>query len=199
MKNVVIFGTGGHAKVIYDIVIKSNDRVVAFIDEYKEITDFLGIPVYRSLHEIVTENDYVIVAIGDNLTREKIYENYRYQWYTAIHPTSIIGQDVVIEEGAMILAGTILNSNCHIGKGTIINSGTIIEHDCEIGNYVHVSPHGTVCGTCKIGDRTWIGASATVINNISITSDVIVGAGSLVIKDIVNKGKYVGIPCRKTI
>lgn len=35
-KNVVIIGAGGHAKVIADIIKKSGDTIVGFLDDNKK-------------------------------------------------------------------------------------------------------------------------------------------------------------------
>ncbi len=37
--NVVIIGAGGHSKVVADIIIKSNDNVVGFLDDNVPIRD----------------------------------------------------------------------------------------------------------------------------------------------------------------
>ena len=34
-KNVVIIGAGGHAKVIADIIEKSGDKIIGFLDDEK--------------------------------------------------------------------------------------------------------------------------------------------------------------------
>ena len=36
-KNVIIIGAGGHAKVIADIIEKSGDEIVGFLDDNKEL------------------------------------------------------------------------------------------------------------------------------------------------------------------
>ncbi len=35
MKNVIVIGAGGHAKVIADIILKSGDNLVGFLDDNK--------------------------------------------------------------------------------------------------------------------------------------------------------------------
>ena len=36
-KNVIILGAGGHAKVVADIVIKSGDTLIGFLDDNIEV------------------------------------------------------------------------------------------------------------------------------------------------------------------
>ena len=51
-KNVIIIGASGHAKVIADIVIKSGDHLIGFLDDNEKLPikicgyDYLG-PVYN--------------------------------------------------------------------------------------------------------------------------------------------------------
>ena len=45
MKNVIIIGTGGHAKVIADIVLCAGDRLVGFLTSDRDKKEFLGYPV----------------------------------------------------------------------------------------------------------------------------------------------------------
>lgn len=202
-KEVVIIGAGGHGKVIADIIEKSGDNVVGFLDDNIEIGQKI-IANYTVLGKIAecknmqSENKslYFIIAIGDNHIRKEIYKKYELNYYTAIHPSSNIGFDVIIKEGTVVMANTCINSNTIIGKNCIINTGAIIEHDNHIESYVHVSPNATLCGTVKIGAFTHIGAGTVIKNNIEITDDCVIGAGAVVVKNVEEKGIYVGVPAK---
>ena len=203
-KNVVIIGAGGHGKVIADIIIKSGDNLLGFLDDNIPVGTKI-IKNYKTLGKIrectflqqYNRKLYFAIAIGDNYIRKNIYERYTLNYYTAIHPSSVIGMEVTIGDGTVIMANACISPNTKIGKCCIVNTGAIIEHDNEIGNYVHVSPNATLCGTVNVGDFTHIGAGATIKNNINITEDCIIGAGAVVVKDILEKGTYVGVPARR--
>lgn len=212
MKKIVIIGSGGHAKVIADILLKRKDilkedlDIVGFLDdnfqnlEYREI---FNLPILGSL-ELIEEfknKDYeYIIAIGNNLIRKKIADKYsNLIYYTAIHPTAVIGNMVTIEEGTVVMANAVVNSYSKIGKHCILNTSCVVEHDNKIEDYVHISVSAKTGGTVKIGDNTWIGISATIKNNISICDNCSVGAGGVVIKDIKEKGTYVGVPVERII
>ena len=203
-KQVVIIGAGGHAKVIADIIVKSGDKLLGFLDDNikkgkKIINEY---QILGKIDESInlqkgTQNLYFIIAIGDNYTRKSICERYHLNYYTAIHPSSNIGMNVKIEEGTAIMANACINANTRIGKNCIINTGAVIEHDNIIEDYVHISPNATLCGTVKVSSYTHIGAGVVVKNNIKITDNCIIGAGAVVVKDIEEKGTYVGIPTKK--
>lgn len=200
-KNVVIIGAGGHAKVIADIITKSNDNVIGFLDDNLSLQ---GNRIYLDKKVIGTTKDidkykeyYFVIGIGNNSTRENLATSHDLKWYTAIHPSAIIANEVSIEEGSVIMAGTIVNTGTKIGKHCIINTKSSIDHDNIIGNYTHISPGATLAGTVHIKERVWICAGATIINNITIAKNNIIGAGSVVIKDINEEnGTYIGVPAK---
>lgn len=209
MKNIVIIGSGGHAKVIADILLKRKEvlkeelDIIGFLDdnfqnlEYREI---FNIPILGSL-ELIEEfknKDYeYIIAIGNNLIRKKIAEKYsKLIYYTAIHPTAVIGNMVTIEEGTVVMANAVINSYSKIGKHCILNTSCVIEHDNNIKNYVHISPNTTLCGGVVIKEKSWIGAGSNIKQGVSIGKNVIVGAGTVVIRDVENNVTAVGNPAR---
>lgn len=206
-KNVIIIGAGGHSKVIADIIVKSQDNVLGFLDDNIPINTVIikekNLKVLGKIEDSLKlkekNNDIVfVVGIGNNKTRKAIAENYPdLNYYTAIHPSSQIALDVKIEDGTVIMANTCINASTIIGKHCIINTGAIIEHDNIIEDYVHISPNATVCGTVKIGELTHIGVGSTIKNNINICSNCIIGAGAVVVKKIEEKGTYVGVPAKK--
>lgn len=206
-KNVVIIGAGGHAKVIADIIDKSKDIVIGFLDDNKTKGDIIvkeeqykvigRIDDCRKIQLESPEIEFVI-AIGNNKVRKQIAERYEnLKFYTAIHPSSQIALDVEIGEGTVVMANTSINTSVKIGKHCIINTGTIIEHDNILKDYVHISPNATLCGTVEIGGLTHVGAGATIRNNIKICDNCVVGVGSVVVKDIKQYGTYIGVPAMK--
>ena len=203
-KKVIIIGAGGHAKVIADIIEKSGDEVVGFLDDNKEIGTTI-INEYKVIGDlnnrftmaVTKENLEFIIAIGDNKKREEISHSPNLKFYTAIHPSAQIGLDVRIEEGTVIMANSCINSSAKIGKHCIINTGAIIEHDNIIEDYVHISPNATLGGTVKIGESTHVGIGSIVKNNITICKNCTIGAGAVVVKNIIEEGTYVGVPARE--
>lgn len=203
-KNVIIIGAGGHAKVIADIIEKSGDEIVGFLDDNKELgtTVINNYKIIGDLNNrftmVVTKKDVeFIIAIGDNRKREEISHSPNLKFYTAIHPSAQIGLDVEIQEGTVVMANSCINSSAKIGKHCIINTGSIIEHDNIIEDCVHISPNAALGGTVKIGENTHVGIGSIVKNNITICRNCIIGAGAVVVKDILKEGTYVGVPAKK--
>lgn len=199
MQNVVIIGTGGHAKVVADIIKLNKDNLIGFLTNDDTLTSFLGKPIlgldteYKKI-----KNAQFIIAIGNSCVREKIANSMPdAKWYTAIHPKAIISQtETVIGEGTVISANAVVNACSKIGKHCIINTNCTVEHDNIIKSFSHISVGTMLAGNVYVGEKTWIGIGASVKNGITICDNCLIGAGAVVVKDIVKPGIYIGVPAR---
>jgi sugar O-acyltransferase (sialic acid O-acetyltransferase NeuD family) len=201
--NLLIIGASGHGKVVADIALKMNKwQSVFFLDDDESLKSSMGIEVIGKSNEAFKLlNDYDIsVAIGNNAIREKLkieLESKGASLPALIHPTAVIGEQVNIGSGTVVMAGVVVNCCTRIGKGCIINTGSTIDHDNVIGDFTHISPGVHLAGTVIIGQRTWLGIGSIVSNNVNITSGCKIGAGAVIIKDITEPGIYVGVPVRR--
>ena len=203
MKAVIIIGASGHGKVIVDIVLKSGDRLVGFLDDNpNKDKNFIGFPVlgvvddYREYREQGIE---FVIAIGNVEIRERIARKLKdVSWYTAIHPSAVISDiDVDIGVGTVVMANAVINTGAKIGKHCIINSSAVVEHDNKIDDFVHISVGAKLAGTVSVGKSSWIGIGATVSNNVNICGNCMIGAGTVVVKDIRDAGTYIGVPAKR--
>ena len=194
-----IIGNGGHARVVRDIFKSNKLKVDGFFDDKQcDEKDYIGKIEEISELEDTSELKYTITcAIGSNEVRENIFKQYpNANWKTIIHPFTFISNNVEIDCGTIVCAGSIIQSNVSIGKQCIINTKVSIDHDCIIGNFVHIAPGSTLCGTVKVGEGTFIGAGTVVKNGISIGKNCIIGCGSNVVKDISDNVVAYGNPCK---
>lgn len=94
---------------------------------------------------------------------------------TTIHPTAIIGDNIILGDNVKIGPYTIIEDGVTIGNNTVISAhsviktGTIIEHDCFIDNFVALGGRPQDSGFdinirsgVKIGHHTVIHEHATV-------------------------------------
>lgn len=200
MRDVIIIGAGGHAKVIADIVLSSGDNLLGFLDGFTTESTFLGKPILGKDTDYSSYPDaYFIIAIGDPIAREKFATNMAdVKWYTAIHPRAVISSiDTSIDEGTVVMANAVINPSAHIGKHCIINTCAVVEHDNQLSDFVHISVGTKLAGKVTVGKRTWVGVGASVSNGISICENCMIGAGAVVIKNILDSGTYVGVPAKK--
>ncbi|PEW87009.1 acetyltransferase [Bacillus cereus] len=202
-KKLLIIGASGHGKVIADIALKMNKwQSIAFLDDNENVKSSMGIEIIdnsASISKYVDDHDF-FVGIGNNVIREKVQsqlENEEASIPVLIHPSAIIGEQVYLEAGTVVMAGAVINCCTKIGKGCIINTASTVDHDNVIEDYVHISPGAHLAGTVKVGSGTWLAIGSIVINNINITSECKIGAGAVVIRDITETGTYVGVPARR--
>lgn len=198
-KKVIIVGASGHARVIADIIKCSGDEVIGFLDD-RNPDDFPGIKILGRVNEhktLQTEEVQFIVGIGQNETREEIVQYLgALSYYTAIHPSATIAEDIIIGEGTTIMANAVVNTSSRIGKHCIINTAATVDHDSILMDYVHLSPGVHLSGTVSIGKGTWLGTGTVVSNNVNICGGCTIGAGAVVIKGIDEPGTYVGVPAK---
>jgi sugar O-acyltransferase (sialic acid O-acetyltransferase NeuD family) len=141
----------------------------------------------------------VMVTIADPIKRMKIVNKLPIttKFFTFIHPTSLILQNIKIGDGCFIGAMSILTTNIKIGNHCILNRANHIGHDTIIGDYFSAMPGSIVSGNCHLGNRVYLGTNSSIREKINVSSDVIIGLNSGVVKNINNPGKYGGVPCVK--
>lgn len=189
IKELLIYGNGGHAKVVADIARLNGYNKIRFIDDSSNNLKF---------SENLPRID-IIIAIGNNKIREFLQNkvlNLGFNVISLIHPSAIISPSAKIARGAVIMPLAIINADAKIEDGVIINSSSVIEHDCICLSFSHISPSATLAGGIKIGKRTQIGANSVIKECIKICDDVLIGAGSVVVNDIEESGIYAGNPAK---
>ncbi|AOM13964.1 MULTISPECIES: acetyltransferase [Bacillus cereus group] len=202
-KKLLIIGAGGHGRVIADIALRMNKwEHIAFLDDNEAVKTSMGIEIIDKLasaSKYIQDYD-IFVGIGNNVMREKLQgqlEACEASIPVLVHPNAIVGKQVQLGAGTVVMAGVVINCCTNIGKGCIINTASTVDHDNAIGDYVHISPGAHLAGTVKCGRGTWIGIGSTISNNINISCNCTIGAGTVVIRDIESEGIYIGVPAVK--
>lgn len=194
MHNYVIYGAGGHAKVVADALLSDGKAIYTFIDNNRT-GQYLDITLNKDLSDLDFQYDSII-AIGDNATRKRLSLSYQAKYGTVKHSSAFISNSVLVEEGSVVLHQSVIQIGSRIGKHVIINTNASVDHDCLIEDFVHIAPGSTLCGNIKIGAGTLVGAGSTIIPNITIGKWGIIGAGSVIIKDVPDYAVVVGNPGR---
>lgn len=194
---IYLYGAGGHAKVITEILEENNIAIKAFIDGNPSVKTLWQYPVYQELPSSFDKaNDAVIIAIGSNTVRKRIAGELNVNFTTAVHPKATISNRAVIGDGTVVMGNVLINADVKIGRHCIINSSASVDHDCNIHDFVHISPNASLCGNVTVGEGSQIGAGATIIPGITIGKNVIIGAGAVVIRNIPDNTIAVGNPAK---
>ncbi len=179
-KQLVFIGAGGHAQVIYDIVM-TNAKY--FIDDQK--TSFFDL---EKLHEcdLLTMNNEVDLVMGiggvtpAQLTRRfnmyELFKDKKFTFPAIFHIRAIISSLAMISSGSMVFAGAIVNAGAQVGEGVIINTGAIIEHDVVVADGAHICPGAIVLGGAQIGKNALIGAGAVVLPGAIVEEGALIKA-----------------------
>ena len=192
-----LYGAGGHAMVIAELLEVSGMQIIGFYDEMTYKKEVFEYPVLKSANEInVKNNVHWIVCVGNNKARKTITEKRAFLYGRAIHPTAQISKRASIGEGTVIMAGVVVNSSAVIGKHVIVNTNASIDHECILEDYVHVSPGASLAGNVVVGEGTHIGTGASVIPGVRIGKWCTIGAGAAIIKDVPDFATVVGVPGR---
>lgn len=195
MKNkIYIRGAGGFAIEVCAWAEQSGFKVIAFVDEFPQTKELLGIPVVdRNGYDILAP---VVVAIGNPHIRRKIvateYSNANFA--IIIHPSAIVGKDVEIGPGSIICPNVVITSKVKMGEHAHLNLATTVGHSCEIGSFFTTAPGAKISGDCKIGDRVYFGTNSSIKQKLTVVDDVIIGLGAGVLRNITQPGTYIGIP-----
>jgi len=141
MKRIVLIGGGNQAHYTADIINKEGKyNIVGIIDSIHEIgSDRFGYKVLgrqENLEKLIYEYDIEggVISIGDNWIRYHVYNQIKelvpnFNFVNAIHPSVIIGENVKIGKGVVMMAGCIINPKSKIGNFTFFATGAQVEHD----------------------------------------------------------------------
>lgn len=201
----LIFGAGGHGKVVADLIRAAGMDVAGFVDQsgVGRVAEPGGAVVVGLQDEFLSGGKPsslpATVAIGNNRVRHELIQKLTdlgWELPVLIHPKAVISPSATIGHGSHVMAGAVINAAAQIGEGVIINTNATIEHDVIIHPAVHISPGAVLAGEVEVGQGAWVGAGAVVINGVEIGANAIVGAGAVVIKDVPAGATVVGNPAR---
>src|SRR5690242_749178 len=107
---LVVFGSGGHAKVVIEAVLaRTPDRKVVVLDDSdgEGAGSVLGLRVLGDRNHL-DSSSRVIPAIGDNQARARLISWLLDQGHaleTVIHPSAVVARSVIIGAGTFVSAG----------------------------------------------------------------------------------------------
>jgi len=204
MEKILIVGSGGHAKVIIDILKNSTEyELIGLTDPFPKHERIMGLPILGDdsiLPKLFEEGiKYAFIAIGDNQKRIQLAFEIMQMGFgviNAISSHSYVSKSIQLGVGIAIMPGVIINPDAIINDHVIINTGATIDHDCIIETGCHIAPGCNIAGNVRIGKGSLLGIGTKVIPNITIGEWTIVGAGSVVVNNVPSYALAVGFPAR---
>ena len=195
MDEIILVGSGGHARACIDVIELSGQFKVAGLVE-KDKTDNqgnLGYPIIgidNELQALRQKYSYAMITVGQiksSDTRVRLFQLLNQLGYTLpaiISPRAYVSKHAHIGNGSIVMHGAIMNANAKIGKNCIINNQALIEHDAIIGDHCHIATGAVINGEVSVGNESFIGSGTITKQCISIGSHCVIGAGSVLKSDV---------------
>ena len=226
LPSLVVVGAAGHGREAWEIALACREgtrffgafELLGFLDDGSPDADRLTRIGARHLGPVSILADldtFFVVGIGDPATRRRIdaltnsvarsilcppnsgtLETGRPSPATLVHPSAIVGHDVVLGPGCVVAQGAVITTNVRIGRHTHLNVRSSVSHDCTVGDFVTISPGATVCGTVAIADEAYLGAGSCILPNVSVGTAAMIGAGAVVTTNVPARTTVVGVPAR---
>ena len=204
-RRVLVWGAGGHGKVIVDALMAGGEWEVAGIldeDEKKRGTEVLGVKVFSmgsAVGEAAKALDCgrVAVAIGDNYTRFEKLKQARRAGLTpvnVVHPSAHVSRFVKMGEGVTILAGATINPGTTIEDNVCVNTSASVDHDNYLERSCHIFPNATLTGGVRIAEFANVGSGAVIAPNLTVEKYSYVGAGAVVLANVAEGTVVFGVP-----
>ena len=208
LRKLVIWGAGGHATVVADIVrLGGRHEIAAFMDDSPSGRDgdLLGVPIIcqrEKLKSVLREGLCdIIIGIGDCATRLRlgaVAKEMGFRLATAIHPQAVVASTAKIGAGCVIAAGAVVNPGVVLGENVIVNTSASVDHDCVVEDGVHICPGAHLAGNVTVRRGVWVGIGATVIEGVEIGKGSMIAAGGVVVSDIADGVLAKGVPAKES-
>jgi sugar O-acyltransferase (sialic acid O-acetyltransferase NeuD family) len=195
---VILFGAGGHAKVIVAALRQAGWRIQAIYDDdpAKLGGDVSGVPVAGASAE-AAPGLRAVIAVGDNASRERLASRRPGQhWLTVIHPGAQVDPSARIGPGTVVFAGAVVQAGAVIGSHAIINTGATIDHDCVIDDFAHIGPGAHLAGGVRVGRGAFLGIGSAAVPHVRIGDWTTVGAGGVVTRNLEDRIVAAGVPAK---
>lgn len=215
-QQLVIFGSGGVAREVHDIVEAINAKetnlgkppVFTFLGFISPASPNLDLLTDRGpylggddvIQEFSADTSYV-VGIGSGMIREAVStqaDNAGLKAATLIHPLAHIGNHgISIGEGTIIGALSSITTDVELGRHVFIDRNVNIGHDAILEDFCSVYPGASISGNVTLASNVTVGTGARIIQGLSIGRQAFIGAGAVVTKRVSPEITVIGVPAKK--
>jgi sugar O-acyltransferase (sialic acid O-acetyltransferase NeuD family) len=208
VRDLVIFGTGGFAREVHQLVEDLNaDRqtwnVLGFLDDdaLMEGESLHQLPILGGRGWLEGRSVAIAIGVGTPAARWRLVEHLSrldpaLVFPPLLHPLAWIGNRIQLGSGAIICAGARLTTDLAVRDHVQINLDATVGHDSVLREFTTVAPGVNISGRVTIGEGCDLGTGAAIIQGISIGAWTIVGAGAVVVGDIPANVTVVGTPAK---
>jgi sugar O-acyltransferase (sialic acid O-acetyltransferase NeuD family) len=140
-----------------------------------------------------------VIGIGSPAARQRIDAlllAHGREAATLRHPSAVVASEVVVGEGCVLAANSIVTTNIRLGRHVHVNIAASVSHDCTLGDYTTLAPGVRLAGNVTTGIGVDIGIGAVARPGITIGDWARVGAGAAVVSDVEGSTLVAGVPAR---
>ena len=198
----IIYGNGAIARLLYSYARHSMDIVAFTVDDAcidDAATSFLGLPLLpfsQVALQLPPDEHDMLIAVGFlemNALRARKHreaEEKGYRLATFVHTSVLRHDDVLIEDGCIILDHVSIHPGCRIGRGTFISSNVNLGHDCVIGAYNWINAGIAIAGGCSIGEACFFGVNSSTAHGLRLGARNFIAANTLINRDTLDDQVY---------
>lgn len=157
-----------------------------------------GIPVLGTIDGYVpSPDDEFLCAVGEPRMKRACYNHMMAvgaRFATLIHPSAIVGRNVMIGPGSLVCPFTQLSCDITLGKLVTFGTNSNTAHDTIIGDFAQISGSCEINGRAIVEEGAFLGSHATILPRVRVGAYAYVGAGSVVLKNVKAGVKVFGNP-----
>lgn len=191
MQRLLLVGGGYGAVQTLDIVANTpHQRVVAIMDDNPALQgkSVGGVPIVGGVNteqavEMLRAGqfDAAVITVSTSIPfRVRIFEAWREHgipFANVIHPSAVVGTNVSMGQGNMIMALCKVGACATVGDNNAISSYCSIEHHGVLGSHCSFGPSVITSSGVHIHDRVMFGTGIFIEPFIDIGQDSIIGSG----------------------
>jgi sugar O-acyltransferase (sialic acid O-acetyltransferase NeuD family) len=205
MRSIVILGSGGHAKVVIDILrAMGGFHVLGCIADDSDPDRLVsGVPIIgraECVESLAGEGHCAAIGVGgwaDNKDRIEVFERAvasGVEIVTAIHPQAHVSPSAVIGRGSVIFPGATIGTEAVVGQNVIIATNSSVDHESQIEDHVLISAGVSIGAHVTLEWAALVAIGATVASGVTVGCESLVAAGAIVIHDVPEGASVRGVP-----
>lgn len=183
---LLVVGAGGHGRSVAEAAELSGQfEVVGFLDDMPSEGQIVsGFPVLGPVAAMAEHRaiaDQAIVAIGNNVVREKLMQQLTlagFELATVVHPRAIVSPSAALGAGSAVMAGAIVGTEAHLGLGIIVNCGAVVDHHATVEDVGHLGVNSSMAGGTVLGYAAWLQAGAALGYGVHVSANTVIPPGS---------------------
>lgn len=184
-KRVIVIGAGGHGRSVAEaILLLGRDELIGFVDDgadaNSKVWTYPILGTTDSLHTLRVLADTVVVAIGNNALREKLYALGRdagFELLSVIHPAAFVSPTATLGAGCAVMAGAVVGTEAELGEGVIVNCGATVDHHCRVDAFGHLGVNACMAGGSVLGHRAWMQAGSALGYGVQVEDGAVLAPG----------------------